>query len=286
MTKNKTIDVLGVNITQLTIEQANYAIAQLVEKPLKNRSAIVVKPYVEFLTAAQKDSNIKEILNSADLCIADGVSLQWAASFLYGKPTQKTLKVPRSGLRWLQKSEWRSQVLPEKMAGATQTKALLEIAQAKGWRIGIIGGLNSPEEIRSAVTARFPKLSYVATWKGFFEPEEIARKKETTVIKEIADAKLDILFVAMGFPRQERFMYRNKTNGLAKVMIGEGGTFDYSEMGGPIKRAPVWMQKSGIEWFWRLLRQPKRISRQIAIPKFVWSVKKQSKQLQKTVKHN
>lgn len=277
MTKSNTIDILGVAVDRLTIEQANTMIAQLVGRPAQNRSAIVVKPYVEFLTASQKDPNIKKILNEANLCIADGVSLQWAASFLYGSPQRKLLKVPRSGLRWLQKPEWRNQVLPEKMAGATQTKALFKLAEQKKWRVGIIGGLNSPRDIHQAVVTLFPNLAYLQTWKGFFEPEEIAQHKEANVVKEIANAKLDILFVAMGFPRQERFMYRNRNNKLAKVMIGEGGTFDYSEMGGPIKRAPVWMQKSGTEWFWRLMRQPKRIVRQSAIPKFVWLVKKQSK---------
>ncbi|MFO0862650.1 MAG: WecB/TagA/CpsF family glycosyltransferase [Candidatus Saccharibacteria bacterium] len=277
MTKNNTVDILGIRVNKLTIVEANNSIAELVNNPPKKRSAIVVKPYVEFLTAAQKDPLIKNILNTSDLCIADGVSLQWAASFLYGEPGQKFLKVPRSGLRWLQKSDWRNQVLPEKMAGVTQTKALLKLAEEKGWRIGIIGGINSPEEIHRAVAKNFPKLAYLKTWKGFFEPEEIAQHKEADVIKEIVAAKLDVLFVAMGFPRQERFMYRNREHKLAKVMIGEGGTFDYSEMGGPIRRAPVWMQKSGTEWFWRLMRQPKRIARQTAIPKFVWLVKKQSK---------
>ncbi len=278
MTRNNTIDILGVEVDKLTITEANNTIAQFVNTPLKNRSKIVVKPYVEFLTAAQNNPEIKNILNAADLCIADGVSLQWAASFLYGQPAKKTLKVPRSGLRWLQNTEWRNQVLPEKMAGVTQTKALLTLAEKNKWRIGIIGGLNSPEEIHNAVIKRFPKLAFVKTWKGFFEPEEVAQHKEGDVVKEIIEAKLDVLFVAMGFPRQERFMFRNRENKLAKVMIGEGGTFDYSEMGGPIKRAPLWMQKSGTEWLWRLLRQPKRIGRQSSIPKFVWLVKKQSKQ--------
>ncbi len=277
MKKNNSIDILGVEIDQLTITEANNSIAELVNNPPKNRSAVIVKPYVEFIIAAQKDKTIENILNSADLCIADGVSLQWAASFIYGEPSRKVLKVPRSGLRWLQRSEWRNQILPEKMAGATQTKKLLETAEQKGWRIGIIGGLNPPEDIRTAVLERFPKLQYVKTWKGFFEAEEIAQKSEESVVEEITNAKLDVLFVAMGFPRQEKFMERNKEKKLAKVLIGEGGTFDYTEMGGPIKRAPVWMQKSGVEWFWRLMRQPKRLRRQMAIPKFVWLVKKQAK---------
>ncbi len=279
MKKTNAINILGVEVNQLTIEEANTKIADLVKTPPKGRSAVVVKPYVEFLTSAYKDASLKTILNSADLCIADGVSLQWAASFIYGSPKKSTLKVSRSGLRWLQKPEWRNQILPEKMAGATQTRQLLRLAEKNGWRIGIIGGLNSPDEIKKAVHKQFPKLGYLKTWKGFFEPEEVAQRKEASVVSEIVDAHLDVLFVAMGFPRQERFIYRNRKNNLAKVLIGEGGTFDYNEMGGPIKRAPVWMQRSGTEWLWRLIRQPKRLRRQMAIPHFVWLVKKQSKHM-------
>lgn len=269
------IDILGINVDKLTIVQANRAICELIEHPPSGRSAIVVKPYVEFLVTASKDAEIQNILNSADLCIADGVSLQWAASFLYGQPKRKILKVPRSGAVWLQNSDWRSQVLPEKMAGATQTKALLKIAEQKGWRVGIIGGLNSPEEISNAVLQRFPKLAFLNVWPGFFG--ETDKSAEAKTVDNIAEQHLDLLFVSMSFPRQEHFMQRNLRSKLAKVMIGEGGTFDYAEMGGPIRRAPVWMQRGGVEWLWRLLRQPKRLSRQMAIPKFVWAVKKQSK---------
>jgi N-acetylglucosaminyldiphosphoundecaprenol N-acetyl-beta-D-mannosaminyltransferase len=158
------------------------------------------------------------------------------------------------------------------MAGANQTSGLLKLAEKNNWQVGILGGVNSPDEVKKQVTARFPKLSSLHTWSGFYGPEE-----EKKLVEEIQTAKLDLLLVAMGFPRQEKFMFRNQDINLAKVMVGEGGTFDYEEMGGPIKRAPVWMQRSGLEWFWRLAKQPKRLRRQLAIPKFVWSVKKQAK---------
>jgi len=266
------IPILSLNIDPLTISEANNAIAEFVRKPQKI-SAIVIKPYVEFLVAASKDLQITRELNKADLCIADGVSLQWAASFLYGQPNNKRfLKVPRSGLRWLQDPVWRAQVIPEKMAGATQTADLLRMAEKNGWKVGILGGLNSPSEIQKAIKQRFPKLNSIKTWSGFYEPSS-----EQSLVTDIAANKLDILFVAMGFPRQENFMFRHKHAHLAKVMIGEGGTFDYEQMGGPIRRSPIWMQKSGTEWLWRLARQPKRFRRQLAIPRFVWAVKRQSK---------
>lgn len=265
------ISILGVEVDPLTIEQANSAIEELVVDPLES-SAIVVKPYVEFLVTAQKSKDVANLLNQADLCLADGVSLQWAASYLYGKPGKKFLAIPRSGLIWLQKPAWRAQVLPAKMAGATQTTDLLKRAERHHWKIGIIGGKNRPIEITSAIQERFPGLGELTVWSGYFESAD-----EPKLVDEIAKSQLDILFVAMGFPRQELFMFRNRDKGLAKVMIGEGGTFDYAEMGGSIRRAPIWIQRGGLEWAWRLFRQPSRISRQLAIPRFVWAVKKSSK---------
>lgn len=272
MNTNNKIDILSIGIDPLTISEANTKIAELVSSR-KSPSAIIVKPYVEFLVTASKDSSVADMLNTADLCLADGVSLQWAASYLYGSSDKKFLSTIRSGAVWLQKSEWRSEIIPEKMAGATQTKDLLHIAEKNKWKVGIIGGLNSPEQIESAVKERFPGLSKLYTWSGFYKPDT-----EAEIITSIQEKKLDILFVAMGFPLQEHFMFRNKSKNLASVMIGEGGTFDYEQMGGPIRRAPKWMQKTGTEWFWRLVRQPSRVKRQASIPKFVLLVKKQKKQ--------
>lgn len=266
-------NILGIQIDALTIKQANLKIAALVKTRSRAQTALVVKPYVEFLVAAQKDPKLADILNSADLCLADGVSLQWAASYLYGQPNKKLLKVPRSGLVWLQKPAWRNQVLPEKMAGANQTRELLAMAKKHNWRVGILGGRNTPGEIKRAIEDRF-QITSLNVWSGFFSKEQ-----EVQLVASIAAAKLDILFVAMGFPLQELFMQSHISDGLARVMIGEGGTFDYEEMGGPVKRAPVWMQKGGVEWAWRLLRQPKRLKRQLSIPQFVFQIKRQSKKL-------
>lgn len=271
MNKNNKIDILSIGIDPLTISEANSKIAKYIGSK-NTKSVIVVKPYVEFLVTASQDSTVANMLNSADLCLADGVSLQWAASYLYGSSNKKLLAIPRSGAIWLQKPEWRSQVIPEKMAGATQTKDLLSMAEKHNWRVGIIGGMNKPEAIEQAVLLRFPKLNYLSTWSGFYSSEA-----EKEIVLSIQEKKLDLLFVAMGFPRQEEFMFRNKLNNLATVMIGEGGTFDYEQMGGPIRRAPNWMQKTGTEWLWRLVRQPTRLKRQSAIPKFILLVKKQKK---------
>lgn len=270
---NKRIDIAGVKIDSLTINQANTIIADIINSS-QVRTHYVVKPYVEFVVKANKDDKIKDILNHADLVLADGVSLQWAASYLYGEPKKKFAKMPRSGLVWLQNVKWRSQILPDKMSGANQTIPLLHMAEKNNWRVGIIGSYSNPDTLKSNIQTRFKKLNNIFTWSGYYEPNS-----ESKLVEEIKSAKLDILFVAMGFPKQEQFIRRNLGSKIAKVIIGEGGTFDYDQFGGKFKRAPEWMQKAGIEWLWRLMIQPSRVFRQLAIPKFLILIYSQARKL-------
>ncbi len=270
MTKNR-VKILGVGIDPLTIVEANDQIAKFVAHPSKD-SQYVVKPYVEFMTKAAKDIHIAKILNDANLVLADGVSLQWAASYLYGQPKKKIVKIIRSGLVWLRKPEWIDQILPAKMAGASQTMPLFELAEQQAWRVGVLGGPANTNKLKLSLQTLFPDLTHLFVWNGYFD-----KHQEPKLIEQIQDAQLDVLFVAMGFPLQEQFIHRHLKDNLATVLIGEGGTFDYDQFGGDISRAPAWMQRAGLEWLWRLLRQPSRLWRQLAIPKFVWQVYKQSR---------
>lgn len=266
------IKILSTEVDALTIDTANSRISDML-KSRTSRSHYVVKPYVEFIELARKDKEIRRILNSADLVLADGVSLQWAASYLYGKPQAKFLRLVRSLLFWLQDNSWRDQVLPEKMAGASQTLPLMRLAAKNGWNIGVVGG-SDPYLTRAAIKATIPTLEHLTVWNGYFDKAE-----EAALVSDIASKKLDILFVAMGFPRQEKFMYKHLSSKLAKVLIGEGGTFDYHVFGGSVKRAPEWMQRAGLEWLFRLIIQPRRLIRQLSIPRFIYHVYRQAKSL-------
>lgn len=264
------INILGVGFDDLTIDEANNKIVDYIKN--NKRSIYVVKPYVEFLVKANRDEQIKKQLNNADLVLADGVSIQWAASYLYGQPKTKFLKLIRSLIFWLQDKSWRSQIIPEKMAGINQTIKLLDLANKNALKIGVIGGKSSPQEIQLYLQNRFKNLSKVKCWSGYFNKTD-----EAKIVDEIKKAKLDILFVAMGFPRQENFIVKNINSNIAKVSIGEGGSFDYDKLGGSIKRAPESMQRTGLEWLWRLGQQPSRVIRQLSIVKYVILVYKQAK---------
>lgn len=270
--KNKfnKVNILGVVFDGLTIDKANELIIQ---RALSNSKPVyVVKPYVEFLAKSYSDNNLKHILNNAYLTLADGVSIQWAASYLYGKPSKSFLKLVRSLMFWIQNNNWRNQIIPEKMAGLNQTRKLLKLCEVNNLRVGIIGGELKPNIIHANILNRYKNLQQLFCWSGYFKSNQ-----ELAIVKQIKDAKLDILFVAMGFPRQEKFIVKNINKSIAKVCIGEGGSFDYDLLGGRVTRAPQKIQNAGLEWLWRLLRQPARIVRQSSILKFIFLVYKQSK---------
>ncbi len=269
---SKKIDILGVNFDSLTIDEANNKIIGLIKSNAK--SAYVVKPYSEFLVRAANNQQISKQLNDAYLVLADGVSVQWAASYLYGEPKRKLFKLIRSLVFWLQNMKWRSQILPEKMAGLNQTLKLLDLADKNNLTVGIIGGEQSPDDIKNNILSKYPNLTNLHCWSGYYKPNQ-----EDKIISQMKEAQLDLLFVAMGFPKQEDFIARNLSKNIAKVAIGEGGSFNYDQIGGSIKRAPKNVQNLGLEWLWRLMIQPKRIIRQLSIIKYIYLVYRQSKTL-------
>ncbi|MCC7543328.1 WecB/TagA/CpsF family glycosyltransferase [bacterium] len=231
----------------------------------RGQSYRYVKPYVTFFASARRDEQVRQAINEADLVIADGIGVQWAASYLY-MSKHSLWQWVKSLLQNIQNSSWISSVIPERGSGVDTTHRLLVQAAQNGWRIGVLGG-RDPKRIESSLTERYPLLQIGGVWRGFFSP-----KAEVKLVERIQTTKLDILFVALGHPKQELFMATHKSDHLARVLIGEGGTFDYDEMGGSIKRAPHWMRHTGLEWFWRVLMRPTDIRKSLMIIPFIWWV--------------
>ena len=273
--ENKTLEILGVRIDIFTISEINKLIIDLASRPYAGPT-VIFKPYVEFLSLASRNDDIRRLLNSSDYNIADSTAVQWSASYLYGTPKihSNIISTYYSLLFRMQSKRWRSQIVPERMAGVDQTLPLLRMANAKKFKIGIIGGPKDIEATKREFAKRFENIK-LKVWSGYFD-----ESKENEIVDDIASANLDILFCAMGFPKQEKFIIKHRHRLKSKVIIGEGGSFDYDQLGGDIKRAPKWMRSAGLEWLWRLMLQPKRVRRQLAIPSFINKVKRQ-KRLQK-----
>lgn len=224
-----------------------------------------VKPYVAFFRSASKDESVRRAINGADLVIADGVGAQWAASYLAGEK-HSLWHWLHSILINMRQDAWLTRVIPERGAGVDTTHQLLLKAAQHGWRVGVLGG-RDPQRLERSLLDRYPLLQIGGVWSGYF-----AARSESKLLGRIVEAKLDILFVALGHPKQELFMQTYKERGLARVLIGEGGTFDYDEMGGSLKRAPRWMRQVGLEWLWRILMRPADIRKSTAILPFMWRV--------------
>jgi N-acetylglucosaminyldiphosphoundecaprenol N-acetyl-beta-D-mannosaminyltransferase len=225
------IEIMGCQIDNLTMEET----LQTVEGFIKSRQPhqhVVVN--VDKLVKADRDPELRRIINECALINVDGMPVVWAARLL-GKP------------------------LKERVAGVDLFEALMQRAAENGWRVYLLG---AREEVVSGVKRvyerKFPGFEVAGYRNGYWEPEE-----EAGVVAQIAAAKADMLFVAISSPKKEHFLGRYQADMKVPFAMGVGGTFDV--MVGKVKRAPVWMQNAGLEWFYRFLQEPRRMFRRYFI---------------------
>jgi len=157
------------------------------------------------------------------------------------------------------------------MAGVDLTWRMLTALQEADATVFLLGGTEA--ELRGArkkIGERFPSLRVVGARRGYFET---TGSDNDSLIAEINASAPQALLVAMGFPSQERWIAANLSRLKVSVAIAEGGSFSF--ISGVTRRAPLWMRRAGLEWLFRLLRQPWRLRRQLALPAFVWIVLKE-----------
>ena len=263
----ETSEVLGVRFHNLSRGDAASAIAELARAGGK---AYVVKPYSEFMPRATHDARLREVLNGADLCLADGIGILWAAHYLAlsGGALRALAQLPVSLAAVALNPAAVRRPLKENMAGVDLTWEMLACLDEAGSRVFLLGGTEG--EVRGArqrIEARFPGLQVVGARHGYFDD---AGEENEAVLRTINEAQPELLLVAMGFPRQEEWIAANLSQLQVNVAIAEGGSFSF--ISGVVPRAPRWLRRLGLEWLYRLLRQPWRLRRQLAIPRFVWLV--------------
>ena len=229
------------NLTmQETLHRVNHAITQnkQIHHTVVNAGKIV---------AMQEDIDLRKSVNDADIINADGQAVVWASKFL-----RKPIK--------------------ERVAGVDLMDNLVRMAAKNNYKIYLLG---AKEEVVSKLTQIYSEKygdKLVAGYRnGYFKKEE-----EADIVKDIAQSGAQMLFVAISSPIKENFLYRHR-EALSEVnfIMGVGGSFDV--FAGKVKRAPVWMQKLGIEWFFRFLQEPKRMWRRYLIgnSKFIYLVFKE-----------
>ncbi|MFC6324069.1 WecB/TagA/CpsF family glycosyltransferase [Companilactobacillus baiquanensis] len=239
MRKNR-IDILGTKFDNFTEKQFHkYLIDDLDVK--SNR--FIVTPNPEIVLFARDNPKFSEIVNDADYVIPDGIGIIKGAN---------TLGTPMHG----------------RITGFDTLMFLMKTANKRGSKIYLLGSKpNVIEASAKRIKTEFKDIKLVGYHDGYF-------KDEQAIVDDIVAKKPDIIFVALGSPKQEYFINNYKKLNPA-VWIGVGGSFDV--FSGTKKRAPKIIQKSGMEWFYRLVKEPSRIGRMMAIPKYMKLIKKERK---------
>ncbi len=198
----------------------------------------------EFIVIARQDPIFFQILNRAALCLPDGIGLLWASRRL-GSP------------------------IVERITGSDGVPLIARQAAERGWRIFFLGaGQGIAQEAAAILCRRHPGLVVAGTYGG-----SPAESEEDDIVAMINEAKADILFVAYGAPQQDKWIARNLSRLNVTMAMGIGGSLDF--ITGAVPRAPEWMRRRGLEWCYRLLRQPWRFRRMLRLPRFALAVLRQ-----------
>jgi len=235
-----TITILGVPIDRVTRDEAGTITENLIKQSNKS-CKMVFAPNVEFIMMAQKDEEFFHLLKESSLSTPDSIGVIIGAK--------------------LQKKSFK-----ERIPGQSYFRKIIELSNEKGYSIYLLGGKSGiPEKAKENLEKQFPNVNIVGVHHGYFDANE-----EKEVIQEINSLQPNVLFVALGAPKQEKWIKEHRHELKVDVATGQGGTYDYEA--GRIKRAPVFIQKIGMEWLWRLIREPSRIKRQMVLPVYLIKV--------------
>jgi len=232
------VRILGVRVDNVTMEETLALFASWIETG-KPHQVVTVNP--EFIMAAQLDAAFHVTLEEADLAVPDGAGLLWAS---------RRLRQP----------------LRERVAGADLVPQVAALSAREGYRLYLLGAAPGvAERTARALASDHPRVKIVGTYAGSPAPDE-----EEAIVARVRAAAPDILFVAYGAPKQDLWIRRNLARLAVPVCIGVGGAFDF--IAGVTRRAPMWMRNAGLEWLHRLVYEPWRWRRMLALPRFAWAV--------------
>jgi N-acetylglucosaminyldiphosphoundecaprenol N-acetyl-beta-D-mannosaminyltransferase len=241
----ESVYVLGVRVDRLSQEQVLSKMTEMIalrrssENQLPCQQIITVNP--EFVMAAQRDAEFRRAINAAALVVADGVGVVWATRYL---------KAPT----------------PERITGVDTLMALARRCAGSGYRLYLLGAAPGvAEETAVRLQSLAPGLQIAGTYAGSPAPAE-----EAAIIERVRTARTDVLCVAYGAPGQDLWIARNLARLPAALAVGVGGAYDF--ISGRQQRAPHFMQRMGLEWLYRLYREPWRWRRMLALPRFALQV--------------
>lgn len=230
-----TIEIVGVKVDNVNYAEAEKRVEEFLEGDKLN---MIFTPNGEILLNAVKNRELENVLNEAQLVIPDGISVVIASKF-YGTP------------------------LKERVTGVDLTNGILAIAAEKGSKVYMLGA--AKEVVAAAadkIKEQYEGINIVGIRDGYFSEDEVIE-----IIEDINKKEADILLVALGMLKQEFFIYNHRNELRVKLAIGIGGSLDI--ISGRLKRAPEFYQKMGLEWLYRLIQEPSRFMRIMALPRFI-----------------
>jgi N-acetylglucosaminyldiphosphoundecaprenol N-acetyl-beta-D-mannosaminyltransferase len=244
---NGRLRILEVDIDAVTVADA---IATFESFIARRRPCLAFPVNVDVCVKIQRDPELRAAFRAADLVLVDGTPMMWAARFL-GRP------------------------LPARVSGSDFVPVLCRVAAERGYRIFLLGGgPGIAEGARRWLEDRYPRLRIVGTYAPpvGFEKSEQENKK---IIDLVRAASPDVMLTAFGASKQEKWLVRFRDDLAVPVSMAVGSTFDY--LAGRLKRAPMWMQRAGLEWMFRLAQEPRRLWRRYLVddPPFVYYVLRQ-----------
>ncbi len=255
------VKILGIPFDKTTL---NLAAEQAINWLKEDKKRFIATPNPEMLLESLKNKDFHSLLNKTDLNIADGIGILWASKFINDVENLKNKKSKiKKSSKWLKSlalipfSKKRLKtILPERVTGVDLMEKICEKAAKINRKIFLLGADNGiAEKVKEILEKKYPGTKIVGTFAGSPKKED-----ENEIMKKINRTSPEILFVAFGAPKQELWILENlKKFPSVKLAIGVGGAFDFISK--KRKRAPVFMQKIGLEWLFRLLQEPSRIKR-------------------------
>lgn len=244
MVNSKRIRILDIPLDMVNGCEAMTIFEELMKNDL---TSLVVTPNSEIIMNAAKDLELKKIIESAALILPDGIGVVYAS---------KIMGIP----------------LNERVTGIDFLEDILEYLERTGQSIFFLGSkpgdedhISIAEQAARNMILKYPRLKIAGTYHGYFQKSD-----ESNIIEIINNSKADFLCVALGSPKQEKFMYHHLNELKAKAAIGVGGSLDV--WAGNLKRAPGFFRNHGLEWLYRLVQQPSRYNRMAVLPLFMCKV--------------
>ncbi len=238
MNEKPIMDILGVPVTPFSMQEA---VAWLMDRVQRNIPTQVVTANAEIIMMGQQDPAYLKLLQQADLVLPDGAGTVWAGRKL-------------------------GYSVPERVAGYELFLEILKYAGRHGEKIFLFGAAPGIAESAAAKAREIaPGVQIVGTRNGYF-----TKADEPEILRQINESGAQVLFAALGAPKQEFWLEEHRDALKPALRVGLGGSFDV--LAGKMERAPKWMQEASLEWLFRLYKQPSRLGRMMALPKFVVKV--------------